>query len=244
MIDLHCHILPGVDDGAADLDEALDMAWMSVRSGVKAIVATPHCNLPGNGEPNYLDHGLLDRIIRLRRAIEDQQIPLRLYAGSEVFCTPDVVELLTSQLLLPLAGSRYLLTEFFFDESPQFMDHCLHSLAAQGCRPIVAHPERYDAVQRDPQLAAYWFSQGYLLQVNKGSILGSLGSRSHTAARWILQRGLAHAVASDAHDLQGRSPAMDTLRHHLEDNYSPEYAWVLLHGNPARIVRDKDILHA
>ena len=240
MIDLHCHILPGVDDGAQTMSQALEMARLAVSGGVRAIVATPHCNVPNSPMPNYLDEALKQRFTALRSAIDAAGIPLDLYAGAEIFCTPQAGELLREQKLLPLAGSRYLLTEFFFDESPEFMDHCFRSIRHQGFVPVVAHPERYDAVQRDPQLVRYWFHRGHIIQLNKGTILGSLGSRSQEAARWILRHGLAHTVASDAHGTQHRTPYMADLRRHLEEYCGPGYTRLLLHTNPGRILRDQE----
>ncbi len=244
MIDLHCHILPAVDDGASTLASALEMARMAAASGVRAIVATPHCNLPHTEPQNYLDPFLLKRIMDLRQDIELAQIPVRLYAGAEVFCTPDVGELLRGQRLLPLAGSKYLLMEFYFDESPDFMDFCFDEVKSQGFIPVIAHPERYEAVQRTPQLVQRWFAQGNIIQLNKGSILGKLGSRAQAASQWILQRGLAHVVASDAHGTQMRTPHMGEVYHHLQTYYAPEYARILLRINPGRIVRDQAIVRA
>lgn len=244
MTDLHCHILPGVDDGAQDLAESLEMARMAAASGVRAIVATPHCNVPENQLKNYLDTPFLEQFAQLRGAIEEEQIPLRLYAGVEVFCTPQIPDLLREQWLLPLAGSRYLLAEFYFDESPDLMHHCFHEISRQGFIPVIAHPERYEAVQRYPQLIQDWFAGGLIIQLNKGSILGKLGSRAQDTSRWILERGLAHVVASDAHGTRSRTPFMGELQRHLESNYPPEYARILLSVNPDRIVRNLAVLRA
>ena len=240
MVDLHCHILPGVDDGAYSMADALDMARIAAASGVRAIAATPHCNVPGSPMPNYTGETLLARFAELRGAIDAAGIPLELHTGAEVFCTPQVGDLLRDQVLLPLAGSRYLLTEFFFDESPEFMDHCFHRISRQGYIPVVAHPERYDAVQRNPQLVQRWFHEGRIIQLNKGTILGNLGSRSQIAAQWILRHGLAHIVASDAHGTTHRTPHMGQIRRHLEERCGPGYTRLLLSTNPGRILRDQE----
>lgn len=243
MVDLHCHILPGVDDGAETMADALEMARIAARSGVRAIAATPHCNVPGSPMPNYLDEGLMNRVVQLREAIDTAGIPLDLYAGAEIFCTPQVGDLLQTQRLLTLAGSRYLLTEFYFDESPEFMDHCFRQIRNLGCVPVIAHPERYDAVQRNPALVQRWFHEGSVIQLNKGTILGSLGSRSQASAQWILRHGLAHVVASDAHGIRHRTPHMAELRHHLESHCGPGYTRLLLSVNPGRILRDQETVH-
>lgn len=244
MIDLHCHILPGVDDGAPDLAEALQMARMAADSGVGTIVATPHCNIPDAPMPNYLDKALLDRLVQLRTAIKDAGIPLKLYGGAEVFCTPQISELLESRKLLPLAGTRYLLVEFYFDESPEFMEDCFRRISRQGFIPVIAHPERYGAVQQDPQLIPRWFRKGYIILLNKGTILGRLGHRAEVCARWILEHGFAHAVASDAHGTEFRTPHMSELQYHLTSRYGPGCAQLLLSVNPGRIVKDQNVVEA
>lgn len=242
MTDLHCHILPGVDDGAASLADSLQMAKMAAQSGVKAIVATPHCNLPYAERPNYLDADLLSRVVELRSQIDQAGIPLRLYAGAEVFCTPDLPDLLAQDKLLTIAGSRYLLMEFYFDESVDFMDRCLQAASAAGRIPVIAHPERYEAVQSTPAIVERWFVTGRIIQLNKGSILGDLGRRAQIAADWILSQGLAHVVASDAHTPRVRTPHMSEIRRCLEDRCGPGYTRILLSTNPGKIVRDLPVV--
>lgn len=240
MIDLHCHILPGVDDGSEDLTTSLDMAAMAAGSGVHAIVATPHCNIPGL-RPNYADRALYDAVRALRGAVQDAGIALQIYAGAEIFFTPEVPLLLENRWLPTLNGSRYLLVEFPFDAPEEYMTRGLEEIKAAELTPIVAHPERYFAVQLEPGIFIDWFQRGFALQLNKDSILGRLGSRAERAAQWALRRGLAHVVASDAHGVRVRNPSMDTLREELAENYSEEYARLLLEENPRRILSGRSL---
>ncbi len=239
MIDLHCHILPGVDDGAASLPDALTMARMAAVSGVRTIVTTPHCNLPWDlGTEESPDHALH----LLRQAVKEADIPLELLPGSEVFCGPNFPELLEQGKLQSLAGSRYLLMEFYFDESPEFMEGCFDTAIRHRCVPVVAHPERYEASYRDPDLVPRWFRSGCIIQINKGSILGRLGSRAQTVSKFLLEQGFAHAVASDAHSPSARTPHMTGILRHLEDHYAPGYARILLSRNPERIIRNQNVI--
>lgn len=242
MIDLHCHILPGVDDGAPDLNTALEMARMAWDSGVTAMVATPHCNLPRGQRGNYISRELAERFSRLRRELRQAGIPLQLYTGMEVFCTPDTEQLLLAGKLSTLAGSHYMLVEFYFDESAAYMTGQLEGLLRHGVIPLVAHPERYDPVQRDPELARRWREMGCALQLNKGSLLGSLGSRAETTSHYLLRRGLAQAVASDGHGVSHRTPHMGQVRRLLEALCQPEYVHILLEENPRRILRDQPLV--
>ena len=243
MVDIHCHLLPGVDDGADSLDSAVEMARMAADSGVRAIIATPHCNLPHDGEKNYISESLHRQFLQLRQAVSQAGIPLNIYAGCEVLCSPDVPDLLASGKLLTLAGSRYLLLEFFFDEDLDYMDRMLRAVSELDVVPVIAHPERYEAVQRLPQVVERWFRDGYIIQLNKGSILGRLGRSAAHTAHWILSRGLAHTVASDAHSPEVRTTRMTELIHYLSEVCSEPYLDVLLERNPRRILENRPILH-
>ena len=177
MIDLHCHILPGVDDGSADEEESCAMARLAVESGVTDIAATPHCNAP---DPfyNYADSALHARFARLRQRLEREQIPLRIHEGMEVFTTPELPRLLDEGRLLTLGGTRYLLIEFAFGESEWFFDEMLAAVRARGLTPVLAHPERYTCVQDEPRLLRRWAREGSVLQANKGSFFGMFGRRA------------------------------------------------------------------
>lgn len=242
MIDIHCHILPSVDDGADSMEDALEMARMAADSGVTAIVATPHCNLPGTEEKNYISPDLAQQFCQLQREIRQAGIDLTLYPGAEVLCTPEVPELLEQDALLTLAGSDYLLVEFFFDETLDYMDTMLSAVAERGRIPVVAHPERYEAVQRAPGIVDRWFRNGWIIQLNKGSILGRLGRKAERTAHWILSRGLAHVVASDAHSPRVRTPHMEELTEYLCQLCDPRYVEILLEKNPACILENRPVL--
>ena len=244
MIDLHCHILPGVDDGAFRMEDAIEMAWMASDSGVTTIVATPHCNLPNSEQKNYISSELKYHFYRLQRRIKQEKIPLTILPGSEVMCTPDVPKLIRSGNLLTLAGSDYLLVEFFFDEESHYMDEMLSAIKAEGLIPVIAHPERYEAIQENPAIVERWFRNDYVIQLNKGSILGNLGRQAAFAADWILSQGLAHVVASDAHSPTVRTTNMTELREYLTGLCSSGYTEVLLDINPNRIINNLPILQA
>ncbi len=238
VIDLHCHILPGVDDGAGNLADGLEMARMAAISGVRAIVATPHCNVPW--APERKDDR--QQLNRLRQAVAQAGIPVEVLPGGEIFCTPNFPELLERGKLPSLAGGKYLLLEFAFDEAPEMMEFCFSEAARRGYIPVAAHPERYEAAWRDPELVPRWFRKGCIIQLNKGSILGRLGDRAEQVSRFLLERGLAHVVASDAHSPTVRTTHMTQVLRHLEDRYAPDYARILLSRNPERIIRSQEVL--
>ena len=131
MIDLHCHILPGVDDGSSSEEESCRMARLAVESGVTAVCATPHCNVPGCFD-NYRTEALEERFLCLARLLGERDIPLRLYAGMEVYVTPETPRHLREGKLLTLGGSRYLLVEFGFEAPFSFAQRMLEEISAAG----------------------------------------------------------------------------------------------------------------
>ena len=155
-----------------------------------------------------------------------------------MFCTPELPELLDRRQLQTLGGGRYLLEEYYFDESAEFKEQCFHQLRTRGLTPVAAHPERYDAVQRDPDIIRRWFEGGVGIQLNKGSILGRLGRRAQDTALWLLERGLAHAAASDAHSPDVRTTHMALLRRTLAEDFSPASPRQQLEENPRRNLKD------
>lgn len=239
MIDLHIHILPGADDGAHDLEEAAKMARIAADSGVKCLTMTPHCNIPELYD-NYLSRELVSKFAEFKRIIKEMGIPIQLLCGMEVFATPELPELLSKKKILTLNGTRYFLAEFAFDEDPGFCENILETCSGMGYVPVIAHPERYYAVQDYPEIAAGWFQKGYAIQINKGSVLGRFGQSVQYAADELLRRGMVTCVASDAHSAWQRTPDMKEIREFLTDEYGKNYAGMLLSENPRRILTGKE----
>ena len=145
MIDIHAHILPGMDDGAEDLRDTLEMARMAVESGISVMVATPHCNIPGVYD-NYFDQKFEGIYHRVCNALEAEEIPLQLLLGMEVFATPDLPQMLEEGKLLPINGGRYLLVEFPFEEDLDYVEEILAAVLDAGLLPVIAHAERYECI--------------------------------------------------------------------------------------------------
>lgn len=241
VVDLHCHILPGADDGAVDMDQALRMACLAWERGTTTLVATPHCGLPGK-PGNFRSDTLAAQFRALQSAVSEMELPLRILPGMEFFGGEDLRALYEQGSLLPLAGSRYLLVEFYFDESAYCIERVLQQAEDCGLVPVIAHPERYDAIQRRPERVEEWFHRGRIVQINKGSVLGDLGGGAEETAWTLLQHGLVHAVASDAHSDVRRTPDLSRVRGYLEQEIGEEYTQLLLEGNPRRIVENKAVL--
>jgi len=240
MIDIHCHILPGFDDGSASLEESIMMARMAAASGVRAIVSTPH--FPGRASSLRNMAALMEKFQLLQEALDQECPNLKLIPGAEILCLPETARLARHKTLPTIGNTDYFLTEFYFDESAGYMNQMLHELAECGYKPVVAHPERYKAVQTDPELSYYWFERGYVLQINKGSLLGSFGSRVQDTGQELIHRGLAHVIASDAHGSTVRTPHMTALFRWLQTHCNPDYAAILTQHNPERIIQNRPLV--
>ena len=243
MIDIHAHILPGVDDGSPSPESSLEMAALAVESGVRAVIATPHCNLPVElDEGGGLDAaGVRRHTAGLNSMLSQEGIPLRIYPGMEIFGTMETAKRLRAGTLCTLAGSCYPLIEFPFVDYDEEATEILASVLRLGLRPIVAHPERYRYTQRQPQLLNLWMDMGCLLQINRGSLLGRFGEREEELSHALVGRGFAAFVASDAHSSVVRTPWMRDVWELLSREYSPETAHALLEGNPARVLQNQEI---
>ena len=240
MIDLHCHILPGLDDGAGSEEDTLAMARIAVRSGTTEIACTPHCSTDDPYLPDRL-RTILAVTSRMGLMLENEGVPLQLHSGMELLCVTSPEPLLAEGEYLTLAGSRYLLIEFPFDIRSAAITDAASTVAEAGLTPVIAHPERYFCVQWTPELVAGWAERGWLIQLNRGSVTGGFGNDVRVAADWILRRELAHLVASDAHSAEYRTPDLSEGYRWVARNCSEHYAERLFQDNPQRVLDDRTV---
>lgn len=205
LINLHCHILPGIDDGAADLSVSLRMAERSAAEGVRVIACTPHI-LPGL----YHNSGPQIRcgVKELQRELDERGIDVRLVSGADNHIAADFVAGLREGRLLALGDTRYVLVEPPHHVAPVRMEEFFFDLLVAGYVPVLTHPERltwietsYDAVKRLAHSGAW-------LQITAGSLTGAFGRQPKYWAERLLAEGLVHLIASDAHDIERRPPNM------------------------------------
>ena len=203
MIDLHCHILPGVDDGASDLSVSLDMARAFVADGVTQVACTPHI-LPGH----YFNTGATIRpaVAELQAVLDREDIPLQLVAGADNHVVPDFVSGLHSGHLLTLGGSRYVLVEPPHHVAPPRLDELFFSILAAGFVPILTHPERLAWIKDRYPLMQRLAGSGVWMQITAGSLSGAFGRNARYWAERMLDEGLVRILATDAHDTTRRPP--------------------------------------
>lgn len=240
MVDIHCHILPGVDDGSGNFNDSIEMAQMAAASGIEGIVATPHCNMPDLYE-NQWNTSLQALFNSLQKEIAARRIPVTLFPGQEIFLTSGFLKLIKEGKLIPINYSRYFLVELDPYENASIALRKLQQLLAEGCVPIVAHPERYRFVQKQADMVYCMKEMGCLLQINKGSLKGRFGREARKCAFEILRNRDAEFVASDGHSQYSRTPYLEDAYAIICENFSSDYADFLLKENPQKILKDEKI---
>ncbi len=234
MIDIHCHILPGVDDGSASMEESLDMCRRARADGISTVLATPH-RLNGVGEtaPEKIERALSE----LRDQTARAGIDIEILPGADVRWHEKLLERLQADTSLFLNGSgRTLLLEIPDGLVPANLEEMLFRLRLRGITPILSHPERHTVFQHTPKLLRHLVEQGNLVQVTASSITGEFGADARRVAHNWLRHGLVHFVASDAHSATVRPPVLSEARKEIENLVGLEVAEQLLVVNPGRVV--------
>jgi len=203
MIDLHSHILPGIDDGAADLDESIAMCRMAFRDGIRTIVATPHIGkFPNTREI------IEKKAEELRRVMRSQGIDLALFIGADYEFSPEIFSRIQNKALLTINSSRYLLLDIPYSLMPPNVPRHIERMVNAGIVPIITHPERCLQVQEEVAILDDIVKAGALVQLTASSIMGRMGTRARETAHLILKKNLAHVIATDAHGLSKRPPIL------------------------------------
>ncbi|TIP05731.1 MAG: capsular biosynthesis protein [Mesorhizobium sp.] len=237
MIDLHSHILFGLDDGAPDMATSLEMARMAVADGITHMACTPHV-VPGS-YPNS-SATILPAMQALQAMLDAQQIPLKLYCGADVHIAPNLVERLANGDIPTLNGSRYLLLEPLHEVlSPKLEDLAARLLEA-GFVPIITHPERLLWAERHFDVIRRLADVGCPLQITAGAVVGGFGLPARRLAEKILKEGRASVVASDAHGATWRRPVMSKAYRAVADQAGEDEAERLFRSRPAAILADAE----
>lgn len=236
MIDLHCHMLPGIDDGAPDLATALDMARMAVADGIRVTACTPHI-YPGmyaNTAP-----GIRAAISRFADELRRHGIPLHLEAGADTHLQPGLPAAIRGGRIPTLAGSRYLLLEPPHHVAPPHLDQSLFELQVAGYVPVITHPERLSWLADHYATMQRAVAAGTWMQITAGSLTGRFGRAARYWAERMLDEGLVHLLATDAHDLKRRPPLLAEGREAAARRLGETEAGHLVHTRPAGIVADR-----
>lgn len=235
MIDIHCHLLPAVDDGPGTVEQTIEMARRAVEEGVTAIVVTPHAFHP---QFETEDLNVQEAATTLQNVLHQEGIKLDIYPGQEIRVFGDLVQALEDGEALSLAGSRYVLVEFPSDTVPAYAEQLFFRLQAEGYTPVIAHPERNKELATNPQRLMDFVSSGALSQVTTSSLTGEFGQTVKEIAFVFLRNGLSQLVASDAHSTGRRTFYWEAARKVVADELGVG-RWETLVENAEAIVKDE-----
>lgn len=237
MIDIHTHIIPGVDDGVKDIEEALAVLKKAEKQGIKKIVATPH----------YLEEGYRlspketeKKVRQLQEELLKEPIAMEILPGAEVFLTPDLGEKLASKKISTLNHSRYLLIELPAASIPSYSEDVLYDINILGYIPIIAHPERNFSIIEDPNKLYNWIKNGVLAQLNAGSLLGYFGKDVKKTAEILVKHKLVQLIASDVHSCQNRPFCLQKGLKALKDLIGEEASQFI--QNAQLVIEDKQLI--
>ena len=205
MFDLHCHLLPGIDDGAADLDTAIGMARMAVADGIETIACTTHI-YPGMYDNTAA--GIGAATARMQGELDRRGIPLQLRFGADVYLEPGLAASIRGGRVPTLGGSRYLLLEPPHHVAPPNFEQAVFDLVVAGHVPVITHPERLTWTHDHYAVFARMARNGAWMQVTSGSLVGRFGHAAQRLGERMLDDGLVHILATDAHDLRRRPPLL------------------------------------
>src|SRR5690349_5280595 len=235
MVDIHSHILYGLDDGARTLEESMAMVRLAAESGTTDIVATPHADLRYAYRPELVDQ----RIAELAEAAAGA---LRIHRGCDFHLYyENIQQALDNPARFTINQKRYLLVEFsdvmILDSASEVFSRML----AGGTTPVITHPERNALLARSVDQIAQWVDAGCRVQLTAQSFLGRFGRRAKAAAAQLIERGLVHFIASDAHDTEHRPPVMDGAYRYIEKEYGKANAEALFTDNPRAVLAGEEV---
>jgi protein-tyrosine phosphatase len=242
FLDMHNHMLPGLDDGASDLEKSLCMARMAVEDGIDGVVCTPHWVL---GKYENTRHIILTVLERLKQRLSEDDIPLALYPGAELRLDVSICERIRAGELLTLNDTgRFALIELPEDVLPQHLEEFLWDLKAKGISPIIGHPERNPVLLKDPMRVYDWVQMGILAQVTSASLIGLFGKRVQRFSALLLEHNLVHILATDAHGLSTRNPRLSEGFRVIKDMKGEKEAMAMASETPLHIIHGETVAPA
>ena len=236
MIDIHNHLLFGLDDGSQNLETSVAMAKIAVEDGISHIVCTPHAS----GAYAYDPSQIAARIAVLRDALAAEDVPLTLGVGCDFHLSYDnIKETIADPTKFSINGTGYLLVELPDFGLPRSLTDTFYQMQLAGITPILTHPERNPTLQKNPSRLIEWLRNGLLVQVTAGSVLGHMGKAAEQMSHRLLNNRWVHILATDAHNVTTRPPRMQAAYDAVSKRYGADYATLLCTDNPGAIFDGK-----
>lgn len=232
FVDVHSHILPGVDDGSRSMEETIQMLKLAISQGIRCIIATPHYAVGASNLP-------VEQLQQVREQVQAEAVKLepefRIMLGNELFYSESIVDALKSGQALTLAGSRYVLVEFQVKEDYRRLYQGIGQLLQAGYAPVLAHVERYQCLRKKYNLLEELIKLGCYLQMNSSSLIGGIFDTDAAYHRKLFGQGYIHLIGSDCHDSKIRVPKMKTAVEQLQKKYEERLIQQVLAHNPSKI---------
>lgn len=236
IVDMHCHILPEIDDGAKNEGEAYQMLRMAYDEGIRVIVATPHHHeRRGMCTPGQYKRALS----KVRKMAKDIDEKFYVMPGMEIYFSQDVLNKLEHKKVQTMGVSDYVLIEFSPNDEFRYIQQALQQVQMKGFHPIIAHIERYECFHDHVDDVEYLIEMGAYVQVNAGSIVGTSGRTTKRFVKELLERQLVHFVGTDAHSSGSRSPMIKKSADFVEKRFGEEYAREIFRTNGLKVLKNK-----
>jgi len=232
MIDIHCHILPGIDDGALSVEDSVKMARVAASDGIRKVVATPHIS-----DGQCLQETIKEKIHHLNHVLDELGIPVEILPGAEVQYLFDPLKIKACTI----NNTAYALIEFPFEYLPSTAKEIIFKLIINGLKPIIAHPERNLSIIRNPEMLLHLLDEQVYVQITADSIAGTFGREIEKCATHLLKKGWVDVMASDAHSSGYRCPNLSKGLRRAEKIIGKQNAQRLVKENPEAIISGKNI---
>lgn len=235
--DMHCHVLPGVDDGSKSMEMSLKMLKIAASENISKMILTPHYV---TGALEHSTAALSARFEELKETAKAEGIGIELYLGNELFCSDGMEERLRDGSVFTLAGSKCLLIEFFRSVSRAALRNAVLTVKGAGLTPVIAHVERYYELLDHPEAVLEFKELGALIQVNVGTVLGYTGNAEKRFARELLRAECVDFLATDAHNVDRRAPRVQEALKQLYKKYDRAYVRRISYENTCRLLGRQD----
>lgn len=222
MIDIHCHILPGIDDGAKDLNDSLRMAKQAYSEGVHTIIATPHLNNQYDNRKSLIEA----KVKELNNVLQEEKIDVNILVGQEPRIYGEIINDFDKNEIQTLNNSQYIFIEFPSSQVPRYTEQLLYDLQVKGLAPIIVHPERNSELMERPEKLYQLVEKGALTQVTASSLCGYFGKKIKTFSEQLIESNLTHFIASDAHNVVNRSFKMREAFDLIDSKYGMDYVYL------------------